>query len=261
MIAKKRSEGLSPKSIRNLVMMLREMWHSAKAWKYLPAAAVLDFDKRSLIIPQNDLREERFLSLSEMQNIIEAAPEPFRTFYWILAETGVRGAGEIGGLPVRNLLLELGAIKITQSAWHGEIQTVKTRKGNRTCEISPELVSHLRQFLRTWHPNGAGLLFASKRGTPWDIDVLRKRKLYPLLEKLGIQRCGFHAFRHGNETVMGLERVPTAVRQDRLGHSDLRMVAKYDHVASEDGRLFAAKMGQLLAPRDNLLLMVPAGRA
>ncbi len=261
LIAKKRSEGLSPKSVRNLVMTLREMWHSAKVWKHLPAAAVLDFDKHSLQIPKNDLRqEERFLSLSEMQNIIETAPEPSRTFYWILAETGLR-AGEIGGLPVRNLLLDQGAIKVTQSAWHGKIQTVKSRKGNRTCEISPELVSHLRQFLRTWHPNGAGLLFASKRGTPWDIDVMRKRKLYPLLDKLGIERCGFHAFRHGNETVMDLEKVPLAVRQDRLGHSDLRMVANYNHVASEDGRLFAAKLGHLLEPHANLRLMMPAGNA
>lgn len=258
LIAKKRSELLSSKSIQNLVATLRIMWRSAKAWGYLPAAVMLDFD--SLVLAQHDLRQERFLSLSEMQRIIETAPEPYRTYYWILAETGVR-AGEIGGLSVPNLLLDLGAIKITQSVWHGKIQTVKSRKGNRTCEISPELVRHLRGFLRTWRPNNAQLLFASKRGTPWDIDVLRKRKLYPLLEKLGIKRCGFHAFRHGNETVMDLERVPIAVRQDRLGHSDIRMVANYNHVASEDGRLFAAKLGRLLEPQENLRLMMPTGSA
>jgi integrase len=258
LIAKKRAELLSAKSIRNLVATLRIMWRSAKAWGYLPEAVMLDFD--SLVLAQHDLRQERFLSLSEMQRIIETAREPYRTYYWILAETGVR-AGEIGGLSVPNLLLDLGAIKITQSVWHGKIQTVKSRKGNRTCEISPELVRHLREFLRNWRPNNAQLLFASKRGTPWDIDVLRKRKLYPLLEKLGIKRCGFHAFRHGNETVMDLERVPIAVRQDRLGHSDIRMVANYNHVASEDGRLFAAKLGRLLEPQENLRLMMTAGTA
>jgi len=258
LIAKKRSEGLSAKSVRNLVMTLRIMWRSAKAWGFLPAAVMLDFD--NLVIPENDLREERFLSLSEMQNIIEAAPEPLRTLYWLLAETGLR-AGEIGGLPVHNLLLDQGAIKVTQSAWHGKIQTVKSKNSLRTCEISPELVRHLRQFLRTWHPNNAGLLFASKRGTPLDVDVLRKRKLYPLLDKLGIERCGFHAFRHGCETVMDIENVPPAVRMERMGHGSERMMMNYSHVASEDGRRFAAKMGQLLAPRENLLLMMPAGNA
>ena len=47
---------------------------------------------------------------------------------------------------------------------------------------------------------GSGLLFATANGTQWDTDLLRKRKLYPSLQKLGIERCGFHAFRHGNET-------------------------------------------------------------
>jgi integrase len=222
------------------------------------AAVLLDFD--SLVEAEPGLRQERFFTLDEMQRIIEAAPEPLRTFFWILGETGLR-AGEIGGLPVSNLLLDLGAIKISQSVWHGKIQTVKSRKGNRTCEISPELVKHLRQFLRTWRPNSAQLLFASRRGTPIDIDVLRKRKLYPLLELLGIQRCGFHAFRHGNETVMDLENVPPAVRMHRMGHSDARMMMNYTHVASEDGRLFAAKLGRLLEPQDNLRLPMPAGTA
>ncbi|MGA2353495.1 MAG: tyrosine-type recombinase/integrase, partial [Terriglobales bacterium] len=104
-------------------------------------------------------------------------------------------------------------------------------------------------------------LFASKRGTPLDVDVLRKRKLYPLLDKLGIERCGFHAFRHGCETVMDIENVPPAVRMERMGHGSERMMMNYSHVASEDGRRFAAKMGQLLAPRENLLLMMPAGNA
>jgi integrase len=258
LIAKKSAERLSAKSIHNLVATLRIMWRSAKAWGYLPAAVLLDFD--SLVQAEPGLHQERFFTLDEMQRIIEAAPEPLRTFFWILGETGLR-AGEIGGLPVSNLLLDLGAIKISQSVWHGKIQTVKSRKGNRTCEISPELVKHLRQFLRTWRPNSAQLLFASKRGTPIDIDVLRKRKLYPLLEQLGIQRCGFHAFRHGNETVMDLENVPPAVRMDRMGHSDARMMMNYTHVASEDGRLFAAKLGRLLEPQDNLRLPLPAGTA
>ncbi len=177
------------------------------------------------------------------------------TYLWILAETGVR-AGEIGALPVRNLLLDQGAIKITQSVWHGKIQTVKSLKGNRLCEISPQLVEHLRHYVRQWRPNQLGLLFATKNGTPWDTDVVRKRKLYPLLEKLEIPRCGFHAFRHGNETVMDQESVPMAVRQTRLGHSDARTTMLYSHVVSEDGRRFAARLGDLLTKSETPVMAV-----
>lgn len=197
---------------------------------------------------------ERFFSLDEMKRLIEGATEPYKTYFWILAETGVR-AGEVGALPVRNLLLDQGLIRITQSVWHGKIQTVKSLKGNRICEISPQLAEHLRLFLRTWRPNGLGLLFATKCGTPWDTDTTRNRKLYPILDKLQIPRCGFHAFRHGNETVMDQENVPMAVRQSRLGHSDMRTNMMYTHVASEDGKQFAAKLGQLLVPTNTTAVM------
>ena len=104
-----------------------------------------------------------------------------------------------------------------------------------------------RGHLRTWRPNRLGLLFATKNGTPQDVDVVRKRKLYPLLEKLGIEKCGFHAFRHGNETVMDQESVPMAVRQSRLGHSDARTTMLYTHVVSEDGRQFAPETAMVSA--------------
>lgn len=246
MIAKKQNE-LSPKSIRNLVATLRIMWAQAQAWGYVQHDPFV-----GVVLPERGLIDERFLSLDEMSRIIEAAPEPYKTYFWILAETGVR-AGEIGALPVRNVLLAQGAIKITQSVWHGKIQTVKSVKGNRICEVSPQLLEHLREYIRHWRPNTLGLMFATKHGTPWDTDLVRKRKLYPLLDGLGIERCGFHAFRHGNETVMDQENVPMAVRQGRLGHTDARTTMLYSHVVSEDGRRFAARLGELLVPAQALV--------
>jgi integrase len=79
--------------------------------------------------------------------------------------------------------------------------------------------------------------------------VVRKGKVYPLLEKLGIERCRSHAFRHGNETVMDQENVPMAVRQGRLGHTDARTNVRYSHAVSEDGRRFAARLGALLTQK------------
>ncbi len=239
MIARK--AGLvSPKSIRNLIALMGMMWNQAKAWGYVQHDPFT-----GLVLPERDPLNERCLTLEEMRALTMAANEPYKTYYWILAETGVR-AGEIGGLPVSNLLLDQGAVRIAQSVWHGKIQTVKSKKGNRICEISPPLVEHLRRFLRTCKPNRSGLLFATRNGTPWDTDTVRKRKLYPLLKKLGIERCGFHAFRHGNATMMDQRHVPIATRQSRLGQSDARTTMGYTHAMSEDGRRFAAHLGQQL---------------
>ncbi len=252
-LVRRKGEVLSAKSVRNIIALLSEMWTQAKADGYTeidPFAA--------LTLPESGLLDERCLTLDEMKLLIDTAPEPYKTYYWILAETGIR-CGEACGLPTKNLLLDLGAIKIKQKVWHGKIETVKTKKAERTCEISPQLVEHLRGYLRTWRPNSLGLLFVSQKGTPWDADVLRKRKLYPLLEKLGIQRCGFHAFRHGNETVMDGESVPMATRQNRLGHSDPRTTMKYTHTVTEDGRKIAARLGELLT--SSPIATMPAGNA
>ena len=98
--------------------------------------------------------------------------------------------------------LENAVIHVRQSVWRGQIQTVKSRKGNRRLPISARLVERLRVYLRTWRPNDLGLLFATKRGMLWDHSLVRKRKFHPLLKRLGIPKCGFHAFRHGNATLL-----------------------------------------------------------
>jgi integrase len=65
-----------------------------------------------------------------------------------------------------------------------------------------------------------GSLFASRNGTSWDQNLLVKRKLHPLLEKLGIARVGLHAFRHFSASIMDRLNVSLKLRQQRLGHSD-----------------------------------------
>ncbi len=206
-----KAQSIGPKSVKNVIALLRMMWNQAKAWGYVNHDPF-----GSLVLPELDPLNERAFSLQEMKSIIVAAEEPYKTLYWISVELGDRG-GEAFALTVPNLLLDNAAIRISQSVWRGKIQTVKSKKGNRVCEISPQLVEHLRSYLRTWRPNLMGLVFATRNGTPWDLDTVRKRKLYPLLRKLGIERAGFHAFRHGNATIMDQQQVPMATRQNRFG--------------------------------------------
>jgi integrase len=235
-----KARSIGPKSVKNVIALFRMMWTQAKAWGYVNHDPF-----GSLVLPGLNPLNERAFSLQEMKSIIAAAEEPYKTLYWISAELGDRG-GEAFALTVPNLLLEKEAIRISQSVWHGKIQTVKSKKGNRVCEISPQLVEHLRCFLRTWRPNPLELLFATRNGTPWDLDTVRKRKLHPLLRKLGIERAGFHAFRHGNATIMDQQQVPMATRQNRLGQSDARTTMGYTHALSQDGRRFAAHLGRQL---------------
>ena len=112
--------------------------------------------------------------------------------------------------------------------------------------ISAELVEHLRGYLQSWRPNALGLLLATGNGTPWDHSLVRTRKFHPLLKKLGIPKCGFHAFRHGNATLLDQIGAPMAVRLNRLGHAEAQTTMGYTHAVTADKRRIADELGRIL---------------
>jgi len=66
---------------------------------------------------------------------------------------------------------------------------------------------------------------------------------------LDIERCGLHAFRHANATLMDRLNVPLKLRQQRLGHSDAEMtLGVYSHVSREDDKRIAGQLGKILDP-------------
>ena len=235
---------LAPKSCRNQVLTLRMMWKSAKAWDYVSHDPF-----EGLALPKVVRQARFFFTLEEIQRIIATASGPLKSFYWLAAETGMR-AGELCGLRIEDIDLGQCLVNVKQSVWRGKIQTPKTANSIRQFAISPKLASHLRAYLSTWRPNLLNLAFATKNGTPWDQNLIVKRKLHPLLESLGIRRCGLHAFRHTNGSLMDRLNAPMKIRQERLGHAPGSNVtlAIYTHAVGEDDRLVAGQLGEMLCP-------------
>lgn len=155
-------------------------------------------------------------------------------------------------------------MSVRQSVWRGKFQSPKSESAVRCFALPSRLLAHIVDFLRRWKPNQRGLLFATRNGTPWDANPLVKRKLYPLLDSLGIERGGLHAFRHTNSTLMDRLGVPLKVRQQRLGHSDPSLtLGVYTHIASEDDERFAEQLGGILrpnAPKSKREGVVPGGQ-
>jgi len=237
---------VSAKTVRNVVMTLRSLWRTAKAWGYVSHNA---FD--GLVLPHIGRRERFFFSLQEIQKILRAAEGPYRTFYWLVGETGLR-SGELCGLRVDDLDVENRLVRVRQSVWRGKSQSPKSEKAVREAAISPDLANHLAAYVRTWRPNERRLLFATRNGTPWLADMVLKRHFRPLLKRLGIavpKGNGLHAFRHAVATEMDRRGVPLAVRTRRLGHSDARLTLDtYTHAVSEDERHFVEELGRILDP-------------
>jgi integrase len=230
----------SPKTVRNLVMTLRSIWGTARKQGYVSHDPLSD-----LVLPRLVKPKQRFFTEMEMLAIITQAQEPYKSFLWLAAETGMR-AGELCALRWEDI--REGCVAVERSVWRGHADTTKSGKV-RAFPISEPLQAKLAQ-MHDGSVDLSGYVFSTRNGTPWDGNIVVKRKLYPLLDSLGIERAGLHAFRHGNETVMDRTlKSPIAVRLSRLGHSDTRMMVNYSHVISEDDRAVAEYFGNLFAPK------------
>lgn len=234
---------VSPKTKKNIFATFQMIWKTARNWSYVAHDAT-----SGVALPKRSRMARRFFSLAEVQRILGAAPEPYYTFYWLAVETGMR-AGELSGLRVRDIDFHGSAVSVCQSAWRGKIQSPKSESAVRCFALSPGLLAHLAEQIKRLRPNEKGLLFATRNGTPWDTNLLVKRKLYPLLDSLGIERGGLHAFRHTNSTLMDQLGAPFKVRQQRLGHSDVALTLDtYTHSVSDDDVRLAAQLDRILHP-------------
>jgi hypothetical protein len=92
----------------------------------------------------------------------------------------------------------------------------------------------------------SGAAVCGSDATPWDQSLVRKRKFHPLLKRLGIPQCGFHAFRHGNATLLDQIGAPMAVRLNRLGHAEPQTTMGYTHSLTTDERRIGNELGKIL---------------
>jgi len=229
----------APKTIRNAAMTLRSMWNTATAWGY-----VTHDPFKGIRLPLLQKQEQPYFTMHQMRRIIRRAQEPYQTMYWLASETGMR-AGELCGLQwddVRD-----GYVEVRRGIWHGKQQTTKSTKP-RTFAISAELQARLESKREP-----SGYVFHTRNGTPWIANDVQKRHLVPLLKTLAMRQAGFHAFRHGNETMMDGLQTPVALRLGRLGHADTRMMVNYSHIISADDRHLASELGRALTPESAVL--------
>jgi integrase len=273
----------SPKMVKNVVTTLMSMWSTAQAWGYVqhnpfPRGAS---GRLLLALPAAAPSETYHFTVEEALAIIYKAQGRWKTFFRILAETGMR-PGECAGLRVCDV--GAGSLTVAQSAWGQKLQTPKSKNAIRTFAISSSLAKEVKEMVDgapgTENPgrdirisrlaedphgtdNGSkSLLFTTEAGRPLSMDNFRQRVLNPILAKLGIDkklkergilRCGNYAFRHMNATLMDALNTPLKTRQKRLGHADaLTTLGHYTHAADSDDVAVADAIGALFSPKGEL---------
>jgi integrase len=248
----------SPKTIRNVIVTLMSMWSTAEAWGYVqhnpfPRGAS---GRLLLALPAAAPGETYHFTVEEYHAIADKAEGPWKTFFRVLAFTGMR-PGELAGL--RRDAVGDHCLTVTQSVWGQRVQRPKSKAGIRTVAIDSVLAGELRDLIGATPENDYGLVFVTKAGKPISIDNFRQRVLNPILAELkideklkglGIKRCGLYAFRHMNATLMDQLNTPMKTRQKRLGHAQIETTLKhYTHATDTDDRLTADRIGALLSPK------------
>lgn len=239
------AKGRSRHYAKNVLSTLQSVVRSARSWGYL----VRDFRVTDLTLPAEGIRKiPRFFTAGQVVAIIEAAENPSRTIFAVAAMTGMR-PGEVLGLSTDDLDFDHCLLYVRQTAYYSKLQTPKSRSSIAPVPMPGPLEAMLREYVRAWVPNSPRLLFATRNGTPFAENNLVQRKLWPILDRLQIPRCGMHAFRHTHASLFVAQGASPAVAQRQLRHSDMRATMdNYVHVLGGEQRDCAERVAGILRP-------------
>ena len=239
------SQIVSRKTVLNILGTLSSMLRSAKRWNYCCQSIAME----NLALPVDEIRKSaRFFNGEEARKIIMLASEPYRTMFAIAAMTGLR-AGEVMGLQKKDLDFAQRLIHVERAAWYGRVQTVKSKASRAPVAMSEALSAMLQEYLVTWRPNPEGFLFLNRNGRPYAANKVVEYGLWPVLDKLKIQRAGMHAFRHCHASLLMDVGANPTVTKEQMRHSDARVtLGIYGHVIGDSQRDAVDKVGEILRP-------------
>lgn len=249
--------GLSPKTIRNHHMILKDFFSYAMGKYKLPLNPTLETTRPEVVTP-----EMRVLTPDEMQIFIaEVMKETQRIAILTDLFVGFR-VGELLALNIsdfdvgrQTLRVNKNLIRVKTEAisldnpnirildynpekkTHLIVQsTPKTKKSNREVSISDGLcellVRHIFTMANSSWPNPDNLLFPSRTGTHIDPKSFEIR-LKAVSKRCEIKKVNPHALRHTLATRLVEEKTPLNIVQDILGHSSIATTQKYLHKNEE----------------------------
>jgi integrase len=131
--------GASRKTVLNILSTLSSMLATAKNWGYSSGEIAL----RKLVLPERNVHIPAHFTRSEVESILSLANEPWRTFFIVLALTGLR-AGEALGLQWHDIDFHHKCIHIRRSAWYGKAQSTKSKASAAPVTLPDALAEVLR---------------------------------------------------------------------------------------------------------------------
>lgn len=233
---------VSRKTLLNVLGTLSSMITTAQNWGYI--CERVSFGK--LALPERDIQlEAPSFTEDEARSIIAEAKGQYRVMFAIAAMTGLR-VGEILALQVSDFDLDNRLLTVRRSVWRAKLQTPKTINSQAVLPLPDALAEivkqHVERLSTPW-------LFLNRRGHFFIGENVVRQALWPILDKLKIPRCGFHAFRHLHASLLLATGAAPQVAQKQLRHSDARItLGIYAHVIGDSHREAVEKVASILFP-------------
>lgn len=243
--------GLAPSSVAKTVAPLRAMLataHEDGVIRSNPASAVRVSRRRR----EESFEEEKAKAMTrvELCAVLEECPEQWRTFFELLAHTGLR-ISEALGLDWSDV--KFGAtpqIEVRRQFYRGELGRLKTPDARRDLPLSPGMAQRLWVLAPA---NGEGPVFHTRTGNRYS-DRNVRRVLDAAADRAGVGWVSFHSFRHTCASLLFDAGKNVAQVAAWLGHSDPAFTLRtYVHLMDQglgDAAFLDAQVGNRLATED-----------
>ena len=257
--------GLSPKSIKNLHVVIHAALGKAAQLKKIPYDPSKGTERPQVIEP-----EMRVLDKEEMQIFMkEILKETQRTAMLVDMFTGLR-LGEIlalylddvdferQGLHVRRNVARFKTYDNDPNAPKTKLIIQDTPKSNKRTlfvplsdELFGILMRHIFKLENSDWPNPDRLLFPSTKGTIIDPRSFQKR-VAAVSQRCEIQHVNVHALRHTFATRLVEQQVPLRIVQELLGHASITTTQRYAHVFNAERKNAIERLDEFLTEDPNL---------
>jgi integrase len=234
-VAEKQAEGLAPKTLQRVRLVLRQVLALAKS-----AGAIKSNPCDGLRLPRPARVEPIYLTAEEVERLAQAAKPPFNVLVRLAAASGLRPS-ELCGLRIGRLDLDKSTVEVAEALTvvKGRTEVGPTKNSlRRTVGIPRSVCDDLAAYLseradsacRALRPDE--FLFAAPMGGPLRRDLLFKRFIRPAIAKAGLPAgLRLHDLRHTCAALLiSLGAHPKAI-QERLGHSSITVtIDVYGHL-------------------------------
>jgi len=229
---------LSPKTVLNAMVVLKEMFKHAVQWGYLDANPAQYAER-----PRAEDQEMQILTPPEIRRLLDAAAEPVRTLLLCAVLTGMR-RGELLGLRWEDIDLEGHRIFVRRALWRGKFVSPKSRRSRRTIDLAPTLRAALAKFPSRFQ---GGLVFCSPDGEPINPDTFAQQDWTRALRRAELRRIRFHDLRHTYASLLIAQGAHPKYIQVQLGHASIQTTLdRYGHLMPDAHAAEARKLDRLV---------------